>query len=182
MKNSLLLTITMLLVGLAHAQNDIVITGTKKVNKKSTPQQVVDSVNKRFPDATAVQYFQAPASGVTKGGWTVTEEDNLPEGESVDYYTVSFKRGSMQYYGLYAQDGTLIQSKTEEKLDKLPEPIRNSLKNLSESHPGYKVTSKNYFKKTNYSKSKEYYEVTATNGKETKKLYYSADGTILKVK
>ena len=167
-------------MGVVYSQ-DVVITGSKKINKKSTPQQVIDSLKKRFPDATAIQYYQAPASGVTKGGWAVTEEDNLPPGEELDYYTISFKRSNAQYYGLYDKDGTLIQSKMEQKLDDLPEPIRNSLKNLSQSYPGYKVTSKNYYKKTNYSKSKEYYEVTASNGKETKKVYYAADGTILKM-
>ena len=183
MKNNLLLVFATLIAGFVYGQtHDVVITGSKKINKKATPQQIIDSLKTRFPDATAIQYYQAPASGVTKGGWAVTEEDNLPEDGSLDYYTISFKRSNSQYYGLYSKDGTLLQSKMEQKLDDLPEPIRNSLMNLSQSYPGYKVKSKNYFKKTNYSKSKEYYEVTASNGKETKKLYYAADGTILKVK
>ena len=181
MKNNLLLVCALLLVGLVYGQADVVITGTKKIDKKATPQQVLDSLNKRFPDASAIEVFQAPASGITKGGWTVTEYDNLPEGDEVDYYTISFKRSNAQYYGLYSRDGTLIQSKMEVKMDSIPEPIRNSLLNLSQQYPGYKIVSKNYYKKTNYSKSQEHYEITASNGKETKKVYYSADGTFVKM-
>ena len=84
MKNNLLLVFATLIAGFVYGQtHDVVITGSKKINKKATPQQIIDSLKTRFPDATAIQYYQAPASGVTKGGWAVTEEDNLPEDEEL---------------------------------------------------------------------------------------------------
>ena len=84
MKNNLLLVFSTFIAGLVYSQqHDVVITGSKKINKKATPQQIVDSLKTRFPDATAIQYYQAPASGVSKGGWAVTEEDNLPEDGSL---------------------------------------------------------------------------------------------------
>jgi len=65
----------------------------------------------------------------------------------------------------------------------LPEPVVTSLKAIAKDYPGYKVVSKNYYKKQNYSKSKEYYEVTANkNGKEEKRFYYSPEGELIKVK
>jgi len=57
-----------------------------------------------------------------------------------------------------------------------------SLKAIAKDYPGYKVVSKNYYKQTDYSKSKEYYQVTAKNGDKTKVFYYSPDGKLQKVK
>ncbi|MBO9573882.1 MAG: hypothetical protein J7497_16970, partial [Chitinophagaceae bacterium] len=142
------------LIQFAQAQEEMVITGTKKINKKLTPQQVVDSLNSRFPDAKAVQYYQAPASGV-HNGWVVTEDDELPSDASVDYYTISFKNNNMNYYGLYDKKGHLLKSKQEHSISELPEAVSNSLKNIGEMHPGYTVISKTYYKSTNESKSKE---------------------------
>jgi hypothetical protein len=56
------------------------------------------------------------------------------------------------------------------------------LKAIAKDYPGYKVVEKNYFKQQNYSKHKEYYEVTAKNGDKVKKLYYKEDGTLIKMK
>lgn len=180
MKKLLWLLATLSPVLFVSAQDDIVITGTKKITKQLTPQQVIDSLNKRFPDAESVQYYQ-PTSGI-QNGWAVTEEDNLQAGSELDYYTISFKRNGLKYYGLYKKDGTLVQSKVEESVASLPEPIQNSIKEISKDHPGYTIVSKTYYKNQNYSKSKEYYEVIAEKGKVTKRLYYSADGILQKVK
>ncbi|MCU7552300.1 hypothetical protein OCK74_24485 [Chitinophagaceae bacterium LB-8] len=160
---------------------DIVIKGSKEIPKKMTPQQVMDSLNKRFPDAKAVKYYESKADVVNKG-WTVSEEDNLAPGADVGYYTISFKRADLKYYGLYDKDGNLLQSKVEETVKELPEPVRNSLNRLSQEHPGYKVVSKTFYKNQNYSKSKEYYEVIAEKDKVRKRLYYAPDGTLIKIK
>jgi hypothetical protein len=181
MKKLLLLSLVAFIAFQVKAQEDIVITGSKKINKKLTPQQVIDSLEKKFPDAKSVKYYKAPASGVDNG-WAVTEEDNISTDASVEYYTISFKRDDLQYYGLYAPDGTLVQAKIQQKVEELPAAIKTSLTKLSESYPGYKIVSKNYYKKLNYSKSKEYYEVVAKKDKETKTLYYDPDGTLVKVK
>ena len=182
MKKQLIFIVTLLLPFLIYGQDDEkVITGTKKISKKLTPQQVVDSLKKRFPNAKSVQYFQTTPEMANKG-WNITEEDNLDPSAEVDYYTISFKQDGLKYYGLYNKDGELLKSKVEENVDKLPDPIRASLKDLSGKYPGYKVTSKTYYKNQNYSKTKEYYEVVASNGKEVKKLVYAPDGTIIKDK
>lgn len=163
----------------AQDQNEIVIKGSKKLTKEYTPQQVIDSLNKRFPDAKSVEVFQTKADVVNKG-WTVTEEDNL-SGDA-DYYTISFKNEGMKYYGLYDKEGNLLQSKVEEKVDQLPEAVVNSIKAIAGQYPGYKVVSKTYYKNQNLSKSKEYYEVIAKKGNETKRLYYAPDGVLIKTK
>ena len=183
MKKYLLITVVILLSCsfLAQAQDDVVITGSKKMSKKMTPQQVMDSLHKRFPDAESIKYFKGSADAAQKG-WAITEEDNLASGDQLDYYTISFKQKGLNYYGLYDKDGHLLQSRVEESVSSLPEPIQNSLKQLSDSHPGYKVVSKTYYKNQNYSKNKEYYEVIAEKGKETKRLYYAPDGTLIKIK
>jgi hypothetical protein len=181
MKKYILLLIAMVPGLLLFSQNEKMITGSKKITKELTPKQVIDSLNKRFPDAKAVEYFQMPASGV-QNGWAITEDDNTTEGDEVDFYTISFKREGLKYYGLYKKDGTLLQSKVEESVASLPEPIMTHIKEVSKDHPGYTVTSKTYYRNQNYAKVKEYYEVVAVKGQTTKRLYYQADGTLVKVK
>jgi hypothetical protein len=88
----------------------------------------------------------------------------------------------MDYYGLYDKDGNLLQLRVEETSATLPEPIQNSIKLLSQSHPGYKIVSKNYYKNQNYNKNKEYYEIIAEKDKVRKRLYYLPDGTLIKIK
>lgn len=166
----------------AQVQDDeVVIKGSKKLDKQYTPQQVVDSLNKRFPNAKAVQYFETKPDAVNRG-WTVSEEDNLSSNTDVNYYTISFKNEGMKYYGLYDKDGNLLQSKVEESVDKLPDAVVNSIKGVAGQYPGYKVVSKTYYKNQNLTKSKEYYEVVAKKGNETKRLYYAPDGTLIKTK
>ncbi len=181
MKQFLILTVILSMCFLLNAQDaDLVITGTKKVSKKETPEKVIAALNAKFPDAKSVKYYKTTPETV-KNGWEVTTEDNLG-GADVEYYTISFKRDDMKYYGLYNRDGDLVQSRAEAKVATLPDPVVASLKSISSQYPGYKVTSKTYYKNQNYSKSKEYYEVTASNGKDTKRLYYAPDGTLTKIK
>lgn len=165
----------------ANAQDDLVITGTKKITKELTPQQIIDSLEKRFPNAKSVQYYQVPASGVSNG-WSVTEDDNMDVSQEVDYYTLKFKNNKLNYWGLYSSDGTLLQAKIEEKAVTLPTAVKNSLMAIKNDYPGYKVISKNYYKNQNYKKSKEYYQVSASNGTTVKHFYYEPNGTLIKVK
>jgi hypothetical protein len=165
---------------LSNAQ-ELVIKGTKPVTKQYTPQQVIDSIQKRFPNATAVKYYKSDAETAQKG-WAVTTDDNLDAGASVDYYTVSFKQEGLQYYGLYNSEGTLVEYKIQQKMNDLPEKVVTSLKSLSKDYPGYKVVDKTYYMTKNHSKAKEYYQVTASNGKQKKEVYYSENGDFIKMK
>jgi hypothetical protein len=181
MKKYLLLAVIVITSATLYAQDDIVIKGAKKTTKKLTPQQVIDSLNARFPDAKSVQYFTAKPE-VVKNGWDITEEGTGHSGDDLDYYTISFKRDDMKYYGLYDKEGNLLKCKMEESVSHLPEPVVTSLKHISKDYPGYKVVSKTFYKNQNYSKSEEYYEVIAKNGEKRKRLYYNADGTLIKMK
>jgi hypothetical protein len=182
MKKYLLLPLLLLFSLFLYSQNDLVIKGTKKISKQLTPQQVIDSLHKRFPNAQAVQYYKLPANAAKANGWNVTEEDNLDASSEIDYYEISFKQAGLNYYGLYDKNGQLLKSKVQEDVTKLPEPITASLKGLSQKYPGYKVISKTYYRTSNHAKSKEYYEIVAQKGDKKKTLTYSADGTIIKVK
>lgn len=180
MKQVLIAPLLLLFSSFAFAQ-DMVIKGTKKIDKTYTPQQVMDSIQKRFPHAKSVQYYQTTPEAA-KRGWAVTTEDELGSQADVDFYTVSFKQEGLQYYGLYDKDGNIVECKIEQKVNQLPEPVVTSLKSIAKDYPGYKVVSKNYYKKQSYSKNKEYYEITAKNGKNEKKFYYTESGELIKVK
>ncbi|MFT3823709.1 MAG: hypothetical protein QM731_07300 [Chitinophagaceae bacterium] len=182
MKKFLLLATTVAFYMLSYSQDDdIVIRGTSKISANLAPKVVVDSLHKVFPDARSVVYFKTPATAA-KNGWTVTEDDNLEPGDDVDYYTIQFKRADMKYYALYAANGKLVRSKLEQTVTNLPTPVKTSMKNLGSTHPGYTVTSRTYYKNINHSNKQEYYEIIAQNGKTKKRLYYKADGTLIKVK
>src|SRR5829696_1008687 len=168
MKKYLILSLVAVLPFLSFTQ-DLVIKGTKAVTKQYTPQQVIDSLQKTFPNAQSVKYYKGDAEA-TKKGWAVSTEDNLG-GAGVDYYTISFK-----------QEGTLLEYKIEQKMDQLPEKVVTSLKSLSKDYPGYKVVSKNFFMMKDNNKSKEYYQITAKKDKEKKDFFYSPEGELIKIK
>jgi len=182
MKKSLFLLLAIAWCSQLFAQDDdIVIRGTTKVSKNLAPKVVIDSLNKKFPNAKAVQYYKTPADAAKKG-WTITTENDLDPSDEIEYYTISFTRDNMKYYGLYKANGELVTSKLSQSVKTLPTAIQTSLKSLSTQYPGYKVVSKTYYKNTNYNKHKEHYEIIAQKGKEKKRLYYDADGTLVKVK
>jgi len=165
----------------AQQGEDLTIKGSKMTTKELTPKQVIDSLNKRFPDAKSIQYYKLPADAV-ENGWEVTAEDNLNSNADVDYYTIAFKREDVKYYGLYTKDGELLKSKVEQKVSEMPEKIAYSIKHLSETHPGYTITSQTYYKNTDRDKSKEYYEIVAKKEGTTKRLIYDMNGMLVKIK
>jgi len=186
MKKQLIFALALFISAFAFAQkDDIVIQASKKTTKELTPTQIIDSLNKLFPDAKSLEYYETPARAVNNG-WAVTEEDNLPSGEEVQYYTVSFKRSDFQYYALFRADGLLVMSKFQEKETLLPEAVKTSLLNLKNTdYKDYILYSKDYFKEVNQGKQKEYYQVVAvnkTNEKDKKTVILDPTGKVLKVK
>jgi hypothetical protein len=182
MKKYLLSAVIALLCMQAWCQDEaIIIKGSLPISKKLTPQQVIDSLNKRFPDAHAVKYYKIPPDAVSKG-WTISKEDNLGMGETIDYYTITFKRSDVEYYGLFRADGSLVRSKQEETVEHLPDAVKKSISTLSADHPGYTVTSKKYYRNLDENSMDEYYEVIAQNGNTKKSLYFKPDGTLTKIK
>jgi hypothetical protein len=181
MKKYFFALIAMMSFLILKAQQEVVIKGSKQISEKMTPQQILDSLHKQFPNATAVKYYKT--SDAAKKGWAVTEE--VTPGHStqdVTEYTISFKQDNFQYYGLYDEFGNLLKFKFQQSVDDVPEAVKTAAMNLKSQYPGYKATSKTYFKNQNYSKSEEYYEVTASNGTTTKKFYFAPDGKLIKVK
>lgn len=182
MKKYLSLLAAIALFSTAFAQDDeLIIHGTTKVNKNLAPKVVIDSLNKTFPNAKAVQYYKTPKDAA-KEGWTVTEDNDLGPDDEIDYYTISFNRNNMKYYGLYKANGHLVSSRLKQNVNNLPAAIKSSMKMLGTQYPGYKVLSKTYYKNLNHTKKKEYYEIVAEKGNDKKRLYYAADGTLIKVK
>src|SRR4051794_23225394 len=103
-----------------HAQGgDLVIKGSKQVTEKQTPKQILDSLHARFPNAEAVKVYQAKGADAANG-WSVTKDDNMSISDETSYYTISFKREGLQYYGLYDPSGKLMESKAQAQIDDLP--------------------------------------------------------------
>jgi hypothetical protein len=162
--------------------NELVIKASKKTTRELTPKQVIDSLEKRFPNAQAVQYYQTPRDGV-RNGWQISEDDELESNRDLDYYTLSFKDNKIKYYGLYRADGSLVMSKLDQSEATLPAAVKESLKNLAGTdYKNWKLISSSYHKTINHQKNKVYYEVTATKGSEKRTIYVAPDGTIIKKK
>lgn len=188
MKKYLFLTATLLVSGFLHAQtsdDDIVIKGSRPTTMELTPRQVIDSLKKRFPNAKAVKYYQTPASAV-KDGWSVTDDDNLEPGSTIDRYTLSFKRSDFKYYALFKADGTLIQSKYEQYGANLPSAVKTSLKQLAGTdYKDYTIVSRTFYRRRNEDKKTEYYEVKAvkkSDSKVTKTVILDPTGKVIKVR
>jgi len=164
---------------LLYSQEDMVIKGTKHITKKQTPQEVLDSLHARFPNAEAVQYYQQNGADAARG-WEISKQD-IPLDHELTYYTISFKNEGLKYYGLYENDGTLVEAKMEEKLDDLPKPVHDAFNNIAKTRPGWKVVSKTCYRKQNYTNNEEKYEVIAEKGTERRVLHFSPEGKLLKV-
>ena len=169
----------------AQATEDVVLSGSRKTTKGATPQQVIDSLEHRFPNAQAVQYYETSAKTL-ENGWAVTEEKKTWAADEVTFYTLNFKRDDFNYYAVYDKEGHLMNSKYEQKLDSLPTAVISSIKKLAgDKYKEYDIISETYYKTVNYSKSKEYYEIKAinkANKKIVKTIIMAPDGTLIKVK
>ena len=184
MKKYLLFTTALVLSIVVNAQDELVIKGSKPTTMEATPKQIIDSLNKRFPNAKSIHYYETPAIAA-KNGWTVSQESDLDFNSEIDYYTLSFKRSDFKYYALYKADGTLVSAKYEETEANLPAAVTTAIKQLAASdYKEYKLYSKKYFKQVNQGKMKEYYEITGvkkTDAKAKKTITMDATGKVLKV-
>jgi hypothetical protein len=180
MKKYLLLALVLTTSLYLMAQEDErVIKASKPITKELTPQQIIDSLEKRFPNAQAVEYFKTPTDSVVNG-WQISEQDGL-EGSGVDYYTLKFKNDNITYYGLYKADGTLVMSKLDQAEVALPAPVTETLKKLAgDTYKDWLIYSSSYHKTINHKKNTSYYEITATKGTVTKTLQLAEDGTLIK--
>src|SRR5829696_4773498 len=177
-----LLTVLFLISTYVSAQDDpMVIKASRKITKELTPQEIIDSLHKKFPNATAVQYYKTPAEGLANG-WQISEHDDMA-GKDLDYYTLRFKNDKVKYYGLYEADGTLVKSKLDQSKATLPEAVQTTLKSMAATdYKGWKLLSSSYHKTVDYKKHNTYYEVTAAKGEERKVLTMSPDGKVIKEK
>jgi len=170
-------------VSFGQNAGELTIKGSKAVTKDSTPQQVIDTLKKRFPNAEAVQYYQTSAAAAN--GWAVSAEDRLG-GDVPEYYTIKFKREDFQYYALFEANGTLVKSEFQQKDVELPEAVKASLLKLkAEKYPDYQLLTKDYFKYEDYDMHKDYYEITAvkiSDNTQKKVVVVDPTGKIIKEK
>lgn len=183
MKKYIMLLAVIALGKLAYSQTEkVILDGSAKINRKSTPGQVIDSFTRIFPDAKSIKYYRTPADIAVKG-WSVVKQQDLQPGGPGDYYTISFKKSKIQYYGLFASDGGLVKTRMRQKVTDLPGPIRESLKTLDQVFPGYRVVSGTYYKSIDPIKGqKEHYEVLVQKGWESMILIYEDNGKLLNAK
>ena len=185
MKKLLMVTLIVAISTVSFGQSSgPTIQGSKMITKDSTPQQVIDTLKKRFPNAEALEYYKTSAA--VANGWSVSAEDQGQSSADMQYYTIKFKRHDFQYYALFEPDGTLVKSEFQQKDVELPEAVKASLLKLkAEKYPDYQMITKDYFKYENYDMHKDYYEITAVKISDTnqkKVVVVDPTGKIIKVK
>src|SRR6516164_6045682 len=178
------LIVAMYSASFAQTAGERTIHGSKMITKDSTPQQVIDTLKKRFPNAEAVQYYET--SVATAKGWAVNSEDNVEPGADLAFYTIKFKRDDFQYYGLFRADGTLVKSEFQQINVELPDAVKTSLKKLAadKNYTGYMIISKEYWKVENYAKHKDFYVIRAIkkdDPTQSKTVTVDPAGNIIKV-
>jgi hypothetical protein len=170
-------------VSFAQYEAQRTIKGSKAITEQATPQQVIDTLKARFPNAEAVQYYQTSAA--TAKGWSVSDQDESTPGQDADYYTIKFKRADFQYYALFEANGTLVKSEFQQKDVALPDAVQASLLKLkADKYPDYQLLTKDYFKYENYDMHKDYYKITAVKTSDTtqkKIVTVDPSGKIIKV-
>ena len=171
-------------VSFGQTSGELTIKGSRAVTKDSTPQQVIDTLKKRFPNAEAVQYYETSAAAAN--GWAVSTDDRMPASDVPDYYTIKFKRDDFQYYALFEANGTLVKSEFQQIDVELPEAVKASLLKLkAEKYPDYQLLTKDYFKYEDYDMHKDYYEITAvkiSDNTQKKVVVVDPTGKIIKEK
>jgi len=176
------LIVAMSTASFAQGEAQRTIKASKPIDQKATPQQVIDTLKKRFPNAEAVQYYETSAA--TAKGWAVSSDDHSGNNDKAEYYTLKFKREDFQYYALFEANGTLIKSEFQQKNVELPEAVKTSLLKLkAEKYPDYQLLTKDYFKYENYDMHKDYYQIKAvktSDNTKTKIVTVDPSGKIIK--
>lgn len=164
-------------VSFAQYEAQRTIEASKPIDERATPQQVIDTLKKRFPNAESVQYYQTSAA--TAKGWSVSKDDYTMYNDNAEYYTIKFKRDDFAYYALFQADGTLMKSEFQQKDVELPDPVKASLLKLkADKYPDYQLITKDYFKYENYDMHKDYYKITALKiGDASQKKIVTVDPT-----
>ncbi|MXV52986.1 hypothetical protein GS399_18605 [Pedobacter sp. HMF7647] len=184
MKKLAVLAVAVLLTSARlFAQDDVVITGSKKAGSTVSSEEITKAIQEKFPNAKSVKYYEVPASGV-ENGWAVSKDYNLTSGEDVGHYAVSFYQNNAKYYGLFDKDGKVEMYKYKRSEATLPDAVKQSLRDLAKGdYKSWKIDKSTYYKTEQEGGSgKEYYEVTASKGSTKKKVYIAPDGKVIKIK
>lgn len=188
MRKYLILLAVIMLSKFSFAQQEkTILDGSIRINRKSIPEQVIDSFSRIYPDAKSIKYYKTPASVAAKG-WSITRQSSIQPRTAIDsvspadYYMIDFKKSGIHYYGLFAADGSLMKTRMRQHVEDLPGPIRESLNTLDKVFPGYRVVSGTYYKSVGLQGQKEHYEILVQKDFETMVLIYDPSGKLLNAK
>lgn len=160
-------------------EDELIIHGTTKINRQLTPQLVIDSFYKTFPQAIALEYYQVPFYAA-RSGWIVDEADSLLEYGDADCYLLIIKKNGLKFYSLFSADGELVMTKLKAAdVTALPSPVQAALRTIHKDYPGYRVRSEIYYKTQDHSRHL-YYEIIAERGNQQQRFFYAMNGTLVK--
>ncbi|NMM48143.1 hypothetical protein [Marinigracilibium pacificum] len=178
----LLTIIFSLLVMVVYGQNtQSIMINAEEVPEGNTPEHIVAAVKRDFPNSQVVSYHLARADHINTH-WTLEEDHYMMDEEGPDHYTVKLEspNDDSYIYALYDKDGKLIESKVFTEQFPLPQDIVNQA--TSGKFEGYTIVSDEFYRVKRHDHGKEYIQVNIEKGKKHKKLFFSTDGNLMKVK
>jgi hypothetical protein len=163
-----------------QAQDQEVLVDARKINSKSMPKSVQDSLRKNFPHMTLKQVLKMPLK-TYKTNWNVSE-DNVAALSSDDYsvYVLNItgkKGGNME--ATYNQDGQLIEAKEILVNSRLPRSISTY---IVQTYKGYLIDSDKIKRTIRPDKTEQRFEVAIHKGSDKKRLFFDNDGNFIKEK
>jgi hypothetical protein len=180
MKKLLVVIVAFVWFNTRAQEKELFTVDAKEVSTKTVPQEVLVAVEKDFPGHDALVYYMLEGKHVEKE-WAVTVDDKQNSRTEVDYYTVSLKGKKGGYiYGLYGKDGKLLKMKVLEKDFELPASIRTAA--TTGDYSGYAIKSDKFVKVVDKKTDKSYVEVVVEKDGKKKKLFFDAEGNMIKGK
>lgn len=163
-------------------KEDIVLRDASKISRQQVPKLVIDSFEHLYPGADAVRYYHTPLAAAKNAWIMISSKSKSWPDENTTYYTLSFSIKKRQCYALFDKRGKSVKYKSEQKKGQVPSPVKQAVTRVSRVFPGYAATGDNWFKVLHVDSGNSYYEVTITDGSDTKLLYYTPNGHLVKVK
>ncbi len=171
MKN--LILIMALNVAALTSSAQIAKVALKPTDKAATPQVVLDSIKKAFPQPISQTLSKITAQNYGKE-WDVEISPASAE-ESPLYYEVFIHNKSGRYTAIYNKDGNLLKMKQIFKDAALPEPVNQT---LQAKYSDWKLLSKEERVSNDGKRAFLEYKVLLKKGPIKKAVYFDESGKV----
>jgi len=159
----------------SYAQDDVLFEA--KLKKEEMPVAIVENVSQDFPGLVVEEFDAVPLDYVEDD---VIVDRSIKSNSDYDTYQVKLEGKNQLLIATYNKAGKLISTVEHGKNVMLPVSVEDA---VVKAFPGWDITEDHY-KMSHYKGEKKIdrYKLNIKKGKEMKKVYFDANGNILKVR